>query len=67
MKRSGEALQCYRKVIEINPQNDDAYCRTGIILMLLNMDDPLSYLDKAVGINPNNARAWKARGIILML
>jgi tetratricopeptide (TPR) repeat protein len=48
-----EAIECYDKALEINPQNADAYYKKGLSLYYLgNNDEAIECYDKALEINP---------------
>jgi len=62
-KEYNEALKCYDKAIEINPNSANAWNNKGLALVLLsNYDEALKCYDKAIEINPNSANAWRNRG-----
>src|SRR5919112_2145152 len=61
-----EAIECYDKALEINPQNADAYNNKGLSLYFSgNHMEAIECYDKALEINPQNADAYNNKGIIL--
>jgi tetratricopeptide (TPR) repeat protein len=60
-----DALLAYDKVIEINPQNSEAWNNKGTALgMLGKYDEALLAFEKAVTINSSYAEAWYNMGVI---
>ena len=55
--------QNYKKVIECNPENIDAYFYVGLALFMKGLHfSAISYLEKAVNLQPDNSRAWMLLG-----
>jgi len=62
-KRYKEALHCYDKALEIDPQNGKAWNRKGWTLRSLDRhEEALRCLDKALEIDPQNGKAWNNKG-----
>jgi len=54
-----EAIKCYEKVIEIEPDNARAWHNKGLACIAVNRDDEgIMCLDRAVEIDPS----WKETG-----
>jgi tetratricopeptide (TPR) repeat protein len=65
-KRYGEAIECYGKVIEINPNDERAWFEKGTLLNGLRRDEEaIECYDKVIEINPNNEHALSFREYIL--
>jgi len=61
-----EALKCYDKAIEINPNYAKAWFNKGIALSKLGRpDEALKCYDKAIEINPNYAKTGTNRTQLL--
>jgi tetratricopeptide (TPR) repeat protein len=61
-----EAIACYDKAIEINPQYADAYNNKGLSLYYLgNNQEAIACYDKAIEINPYFADAFYNKGMAL--
>jgi tetratricopeptide (TPR) repeat protein len=57
--RNNEAIECYDKAIEIDPNYTSAWNGKGLVLKRLKKyDEALKCYDKAIEINPNYAKAW---------
>lgn len=62
-----DAAEYYRKAIEINPYNDEAYVLLGISLFKnLDIENSLTSFDKAIEINSSNDAAWYNKGEIYL-
>jgi len=60
------AIQCFRKAVEINPKDYNAWNKLGAILAhsKMNQEAILTY-NKALELKPNYARCWTNLGIAL--
>jgi tetratricopeptide (TPR) repeat protein len=68
LKSHAEAIECYDKALEINPQNADAYYNKGLSLSSLKSHaEAIECYDKALEINPQNADAYYNKGLSLAL
>lgn len=57
-KNDKEALEMYRKAIEVDPMSADAYYRGGLTAVRLReWRDAVRFLERAVGLMPNNLEA----------
>jgi tetratricopeptide (TPR) repeat protein len=57
--RYNEAIECYDKVIEIDPQFSSAWNDKGAVLLALGRNnESLSCLEKSIEIDPNYDLAW---------
>lgn len=64
-KRYQNALMCFEKAIEINP-NKETIGTIGITLIdHERYDDALKYFERCIEIDPNDARGWGGKGIAL--
>ena len=64
--RYDEALECYDRVIALEPSNARAwYHRAGALDALERWDDALPAIDRVIALEPANAEAWLRRGQIL--
>jgi tetratricopeptide (TPR) repeat protein len=62
-KKYFEAIRCYDKALEINPNNVYAWSNKGTALDKLGMyEEAIRCYDKALEINPNNVYAWSNKG-----
>ena len=62
-----EAIECYDKALEINPQNADAYYKKGLSLSTIEKyAEAIECYDKALEINPQNADAYYKKGSIVI-
>jgi len=68
-KRYQNALICFDKVIEINPNNEKTFRSIGAAGVSLIEDerykDALGYFERFIKIDPNDARGWGGKGIAL--
>ncbi|MBD2483077.1 tetratricopeptide repeat protein [Planktothrix sp. FACHB-1365] len=61
-----DALLCFEKVIELEPDNHKAWCNRGIALADLGrLEKAINSYDKALEIEPDCHAAWYNRGITL--
>jgi tetratricopeptide (TPR) repeat protein len=61
--RHNEAITCYDKALEINPNYINAWGNKGNSLCYLKRyDEGITCYDKALEIDPNNADAWYNKG-----
>ncbi|HKX96206.1 MAG TPA: tetratricopeptide repeat protein, partial [Candidatus Nitrosocosmicus sp.] len=60
-----EAIACYDKAIEINPQYADAYNNKGLSLYYIGSQDAIACYDKAIEINPEYDLAFYNKGLVL--
>ena len=62
--RVDEAIACYDKAIEIDPDNSSVFLISkGIALFSQRKyDEAMTCFDKAIEIDPNNADAWNGKG-----
>jgi len=60
MGKYGEAIECYDKALEIDPDEAGVWYNTGIILILLGRyEEAVECYDKALEINPELEIALK--------
>jgi len=58
-----EAITCYDKVIESDPQSAEAWYKKGHCYHILRQDEDASRCyDEALKINSNDAEVWYAKG-----
>jgi tetratricopeptide (TPR) repeat protein len=62
-----DAIACFKKAIEIEPNNSDAWLNKGIVLDILHAkpEDIRKCFDKALEINPNNAKVLVQKALFL--
>jgi tetratricopeptide (TPR) repeat protein len=66
MRRYDEAIQCFNKAIEIEPDNADAWYNKGVALYKWKRNkEAIESFDKSLTIDPNNADAWYYRSCCL--
>ena len=64
--RFEEAVRYYDKVLEIDPQHDEAWYSKGTILSQLGrFDEAIRCYDRAIEIDPHNSEAWNNKGASL--
>jgi tetratricopeptide (TPR) repeat protein len=64
--RLQEAIQCYDKALEIDPQFLEAWVGKGAAIGALgNPDKAIQCYDKALEIDPRYAKAWRNKGTTL--
>jgi len=58
-----EAIKCYDKAIEIDPNNSVVWNNKGLALYFLGKyDEAIKCYDKAIEIDPNDADVWNNKG-----
>jgi Putative Zn-dependent protease, contains TPR repeats len=67
LKRYNEALRCYDKAIQLEPNNANYWHRKGYVLLidLKRHEEALRCYDKAIQLEPNNAVYWINKGVAL--
>ncbi|MGN6709465.1 MAG: tetratricopeptide repeat protein, partial [Candidatus Nitrosocosmicus sp.] len=61
-----EAIACYDKAIELNPEYSDAYNNKGISLYYLgSYNEAIACYDKAIELNPDYTDAYYNKGLLL--
>ena len=61
-----EAIECYGKVLDLEPGNSDAWNNMGVCYRKLGrLDNALACYDKAIHVQRYNASSWSNRGNIL--
>lgn len=61
-----EAIECFDKIIELNPAFIKAYNNKGISLSWLSRDEEaIECFDKAIGLNPEDHEAYNNKQLIL--
>jgi len=61
-----EAIECYDKAIEIDPENPVMWNNKGLALNALGKyEQAIACYDKIIGIDPNDADAWNSKGLAL--
>ena len=64
--RHEEALQCYNKAIELNPNYDAAWNNKGNTLENLGRrEEALQCYNKAIELNHHHPDAWRNKGVAL--
>jgi tetratricopeptide (TPR) repeat protein len=65
-RRYQEAIACFDKAIEINPNYAKVWCEKGICLgYLAKYDEAIECFDKALEIDPNELKPWFSKGVSL--
>lgn len=65
-KQFAEAVNYYKKVIGIRPNDADVYTEIGLSLHYTgNSQEGLKYLDEGIKKNPYHQRIWLTKGFIL--
>lgn len=66
-----EAIRCFIKAQNLNPNNATSWYNIGTSLAMVNKEEKALFIlycyDRAIEIDPNNAEAWHNRGTILEL
>lgn len=58
------AIECFRKAVEVNPKDYNAWNKLGAILAHSKMnDEAIAHYKKALELKPNYARCWANLGI----
>ena len=61
-----QALTCFNKAVEIQPQNNAAWVFRGVVLIHLERyEEALASCDRALAIQPTDKQAWLFRGAAL--
>src|SRR3989339_803850 len=61
-----EAITCFDKAIEINPQDEMLWTNKGVVLAELGKcQEAVAYYNKAIEINPKSVLAWNNKGYAL--
>ena len=61
-----EALQCFDKAIQLEPNNAEYWNKKGNALHnLYRYEEALQCFDKAIQLEPNNAEYWEFKGMVL--
>jgi tetratricopeptide (TPR) repeat protein len=61
-----EAIECFDKVISLNPKDADAYLNKGAALYSLGEDkEAIACYDIGISLDPNNASAYLNKGLAL--
>lgn len=64
--RMEEAVNSYRKAIQMNPSFAEAYCNCGVALKKLGrFEEALQSYNKAIHLKPNYPDAFSNRGVLL--
>lgn len=61
--RVEEAINCFTKSIELNPNNEEAYLQLGNLYYFSQDSTAIKYYKKVVNINPENRIAWYNLGL----
>lgn len=66
-KQFREAIEAYSNAIELDPQNEAAYCKRGIACASLGeYERAIENYDKAIELSPDYAEAYCARGLAFL-
>ncbi|MEQ8970310.1 MAG: tetratricopeptide repeat-containing serine protease family protein [Coleofasciculus sp. C1-SOL-03] len=67
LKRYRESLECFNKIIKINPDYRIAWYARGFLLSqhLEKLEQGLNSLEEATKIDPNYHTAWRWKGVVL--
>jgi serine/threonine protein kinase len=64
--RTEDAMRCYDKCLDLNPQYADAWHGKGLDFFVLGRDEEaIDCYDKALELDPRKADAWNQKGISL--
>ena len=64
--RYGNAIKCYNKALELDPENVDAWVGKGYALNMLGRYlEALECFNKALELDPENVDAWNNKGLVL--
>ena len=62
-----EAIRCYEKVIEVNPQDAVSIRNLGTCFITINqMEKAIKYFEKALSLNPEDALSYNGIGSALI-
>lgn len=64
-KRYQNALMCFEKAIEINPDKEILYSIGAALVGYERYKDALKYFERVVESDPNDARGWEGQGLCL--
>ena len=68
LERYEEAIGCYDKAIELNPNEPTYWNNKGYVLYSLKRyEEAIKCFDKAIELNPNEPEYWNMKGIALYL
>ena len=60
-----EALECYNKTLELEPENSEAINNKGILFFEKNKHSTaIKFFDQALRKNPNNSMVWTNKGMV---
>lgn len=66
LRRFDEAANYYKKVIEIKPDNPDAYKEAGLALHYMGKsNEGIKYIEEGLKKNPYHQKMWLTKGFIL--
>ncbi|MDX2232689.1 MAG: tetratricopeptide repeat protein [Leptolyngbyaceae cyanobacterium bins.349] len=64
--RNDDAIACYDKALQLEPDNPKAWFSRGAVLVKLQQLEPaLAAYDRALALKPDLAEAWFGRGTVL--
>ncbi|CAD8206696.1 unnamed protein product [Paramecium octaurelia] len=67
LNKKHEAIECFNKVILINPQHDNAWKNKGLELYKLDKyQEAIQCYDCAISINPQLYQVWSNKGLALI-
>jgi len=67
LKKYTEALECFNKAIDVDPENEAAICRKSLALIRMkDYEGALLSAKKAIKISPESVYAWHAKGKALL-
>ncbi len=62
------AIECFDKILELEPDNSNAWYRRGVMFVrLCDYDEAIKSYDRALRIKPNHAAALNSRGVALLM
>lgn len=66
--KNDEAIKCFNKALEINPNKEEALVNKGAIFVdeYGKYDEGIMYFDMALEINPNKEEALVGKGVVLI-
>ena len=66
MGRYGEAVNCFDRIIDLNPNNADAWTNRGRVLIEMGRyEEAIESYDRAIEINPQDGYALYSKGLAL--